>query len=297
LHDTPTGPFRYGFTDLSGLEGPTRYSTPGAQDARNTLDLQTAVPLSSALRMGVRYKIDKNVRRGRTFTEDGELTNTNTNNTTETTFPALDLAINNVERIRIFGKKLERSNITLGYSRRNTDQFSTNQVPDGPVIEASGRSESGNSTFTANWAGQWKRGVSTSVNLNQQSNSTEQSGPIRGEGVNRSVQGTVRFKVAPRGGLKLPFLGERGRLKSGMDVTLTGSYTTDQRKRFNNPSDPEKFILESQGSAIAFTGRSDYTLSRNMNGGFELGFNRSHNQIQDQTITTLRLGFNITFLF
>jgi hypothetical protein len=48
---------------------------------------------------------------------------------------------------------------------------------------------------------------------------------------------------------------------------------------------------------VSVGARSDYTLSRNMNGGLEIGFNRSHNSSSPSTVTALRLGFNLTFLF
>jgi hypothetical protein len=301
LPDTPTGPFRYGFSLASGMSGP-RFEEPVGQDLRQTLDLQTGVPIS-AFRLGVKFRLDTGLRTARIFDPQqfDVLTSTTQNHSTAITFPSLDLAINNIEKfkplMRLLLHKLERSTLTLGYSRVVNDQYSTSQRPSGPVIENSGRSETAAANFTANLSGQWKRGVSSSLNLTQSSNATETPGPIRSEGVARSVSATVRFKIAPKGGLRLPFLGSRGTLKSGMDVSLTGSYSTDVRLRFNEPQDPERSVKESETGAMTIAARGDYSLTRNMSGGIDLGFTRTGDKISNQTVTGVRLGFNLSLLF
>ena len=298
LFDTPSGAFRYGLSTASGFSG-AQFETPPREDLRQSLDLQSGLPIRGKLRVGIRYKLDTSLGTRRSYETDRPdvLRSLNEDHSTDVTFPSLDLAINNVERIRLFGNKLERSNITFGYSRTENERYSTTQVPGGPVVESTGRSESTRDNLTVNWSGQWRGGVSTSLALTRAGNGTVSAGPIRSEGTAYQVNGTVRFKIAPKGGLQLPFLGSRGRLKSGMDVTLTASYNRDQRVRFNDPSRPDYFIPENQSSAISVGARGEYTLSRSMTGGIDLGYARNRNELADQTVTTLRLAFNITFIF
>jgi hypothetical protein len=78
-------------------------------------------------------------------------------------------------------------------------------------------------------------------------------------------------------------------------VSLNGAFNTDDRTRLNAGSHP---IIESNGTSLTAGARGDYTLSRNMNGGVELGYTRtSRDDAQKQTVNTVRLGFNLTFLF
>jgi hypothetical protein len=165
-------------------------------------------------------------------------------------------------------------------------------------VEGPGRTETTRGNLTGNWTGQWKRGVTTSLNFTQATASTVTPGPIRSDGTTRSIQSTVRFRIAPKGGLRLPLLGSRGVLKSGIDVSVTGAYNTDNRKRFNDPSQPGFSVPESETSAIQLGVRGDYTLTRNMTGGIDLGYTRNHSAVGvAQTVTLIRLGFNIALVF
>jgi len=295
LPDAPWGPFRYGFSSYSGLVGSPRFQAPPQDDLRNGIELSSAVPLGGTLRMAVRYKRDNSVRRARSFGTVGgaeRLTNTNEDHRLETTFPNLDLTINSIERVPLFRKKLDRSSVQLQFQRSTNETFRFDEAPGSPRVEGFGRTEGGRTTATANWTGQWKHGVSSTLNVNQ-TNSNQSASGTKSDGVSRQAQASVRFKVAPAGGLKLPFL--RGGLKSGMDVTLNTSVTTESRVRTNAGTKP---VPEAATLAVTFGARGDYTLSRNMNGGVELGFTRqSRNDIQKQTVNTVRLGFNLTFLF
>lgn len=295
LPDAPSGPFRYGFRTRSGLLGAARFSEPPQDDVRNGIELSSAVPLRGTLRMAVRYKRDNSVRRARTFgrVDDVErLTNTNEDHRIETTFPNLDLTINSIEKVPIFRKKLDRSSVQLQFQRSTSENFRFDEAPNGPRTEGSGRTESGRTTATANWTGQWKGGVSSTFNVNQTTSNQTSSGTLT-DGTSRQVQGSVRFRLAPAGGLKLPFM--RSGLKSGMDVTLNTGVTTENRTRTNVGTTP---VNEAKTLAVTFGARGDYTLSRNMNGGVELGYTRqSRDDIQQQTVNTVRLGFNLTFLF
>jgi hypothetical protein len=296
LADSPTGAFRYGLSRHSGLPG-VRSEVPPTQTLRRTVELSSGVPLRGALRLGVKYKLDANVVESHTFNEQDVLTTIGQQYRRETTFPSLDLSINNVEKARLFGGALDHSNVTLGYSRTSSEGYNTNQLPGRTAVETAGRNDNNRSTLTANWAGQWKHGISSSLNLNQSTNAQIQPGPTRRDAVQRSLTGSARFRVAPKGGLHLPFLGSRGTLKSGMDVSVTGSYTTDDRKFFNNPEQPDKFIVEGRTTGIQFGTRGDYTLSRNMTGGIDLGYSRNHDAQAKRSISAVRVGFNLSFMF
>jgi hypothetical protein len=297
LPDAPYGPFRYGWSKESGLEGSERYTLPPAEDRRNIIDLSTGIPLRGALRIAARYKRDEAIRTARSFTAVGEpaidrLSNTNQNHRLDVTFPSLDLTLNGVEKLPLFRRRLQSSTLQLQFARAVTENFSVNQLPGGPTLEATGRSDTERLAFTANWNGQWKRGVSSTFSLNQTNNISDSPGTRR-EGVSRTATASVRFKVAPQGGLKLPFV--RGGLKGGMDISLNGSFNTDDAMRFNAGSPP---IRESSSNVLTLGARGDYTLSRNMSGGVELGYGRTaRDDIQEQIIHTVRLGFNLTFLF
>ena len=292
LSDSPTGAYRYGLSRHSGLAG-ARAEVPPTQNLRQTVDLSSGVPLRGALRVGVKYRLDANVVEARTFSEQDLLTNVSETHRTETTFPSLDLSINNVEKLRLFRGALTSSNVTLGYSRSLSESYNINQTPGRPAADPTARNDNSRSTMTANWAGQWRHGISSSLNLNQTTNS--QGAPAPREGVQRSLTGTLRFRVAPKGGLRLPFLGSRGALKSGMDVTVTSSYTTDLRTFVSNPAAGPK--VEGQNSSVLFGVRGDYTLSRNMSGGVDLGYNRNHDALAKRSITSVRLGFTLSLMF
>jgi len=296
LPDAPYGPFRYGLRTNSGLVGSVRFVTPPLDDHRTGIELSSAVPLRGALRMAVRFKRDETVRRARTFATVSSverLTNTNEDHRVETTFPNLDLTINSIEKAPIFRKKLDRSSIQLQFQHSSSENFRFDAAPNGPRIEGSGRSQSVRTTATANWTGQWKHGVSSTLNVNQTNANQSASGTLS-EGTSRQIQASVRFRLAPAGGLKLPFM-RGGGLKSGMDVTLNSGVTTENRLRTNTGTKP---VTEANTLALTLGARGDYMLSRSMNGGVELGFTRqSRNDIQKQTASTVRLGFNLTFLF
>lgn len=294
LPDAPSGAFRYGFSLNSGLTG---FATPTPKDNRYMIDLSTGVPIRNSLRLATKFKHESSVRESRIF---GTSPLTNEDHRRDTTFPSFDLSINSIERSRIFKVfrgRLERSNVSFGFSRATNENFRLELRPNQPQVEGPGRSETERMTFNSNWTGQWRGGMSTSLGVNQTNSSTSTPG-LRTEGVQRTMQGSLRFKVAPKGGLRLPFLGSKGNLKSGMDVSVNASYNTDQRTIFNDPNNPSKGRPDSNTSAIQFGVRGDYTLSRNMNGGIELGLGRTaRNDRQKQSITTVRLGFNLTFLF
>ena len=297
LPDAPSGPFRYLLAKRSGLLGNPRFETPPAENNNNNIDLSTAIPLRGALRMAARYKRRASVGESRTFTVPPggtieALTNTNEDHRVDTTFPSLDLTINDVQKLRLFTKRLERSSLQLNYARTTNKSFRLDQVPGGPAVEGSGRNQTDGTTITASWTGQWRGGMSSTMSVNQTNNTVNAPG-TRSDGVTRQVQASVRFKLAPKGGLHLPFMS--GGLKSGMDVSLNGAFNTDDRTRLNAGSRP---IIESNGSSLTAGARGDYTLSRNMNGGVELGYTRtSRDDLQKQTVNTVRLGFNLTFLF
>jgi len=294
LSDAPSGGFRYGFRRSSGLIG---FDVPTPEDHRNTLDLASAIPLRSSLRVAARYKRERGVRETRVF---GTNAITNRDYTNETTFPSLDLNIQNIERsrlFRVFRGRVERASVSFGFARSVSERFRTEERPGRPVIEGTGRTDSERLTFTSNWTGQWRGGMSTTLGVNQ-TNSLNASPGLKTEGVQRSMQASVRFKVNPKGGIRLPFLGPRGHLKSGMDVTLNSSYNQDRRTVFNDPSNPGRGRPDAHTSALSLTARSDYTLSRNINGGLEMGVTRNaRDDQQKQSILTVRLGFNLTFLF
>lgn len=297
LPDAPTGAFRYLLAKRSGLLGTARFETPPAESNNNNLDLSTAIPLRGALRMAARYKRRASVGQSRTFAVPTgrtveTLTNTNEDHRIETTFPSLDLTINDVQKLRLFTKRLERSTLSLNFARTTNKSFRLDQAPGRAAVEGSGRNQTDGTTMTASWTGQWRGGMSSTMSLNQTNNTVLAPG-TRSEGVTRQVQAGVRFKLAPKGGLRLPFM--HGSLKSGMDVSVNGTFNTDDRQRLNSGSQP---IIEANGSSLNIGTRGDYTLSRNMNGGVEVGYTRtSRDDIQKQTVNTVRLGFNLTFLF
>ena len=294
LPDAPTGGFRYGFSRASGVDG---YDVPTPEDRRYIVDLATAVPLRQTLRVGVRYKREHGVRETRIF---GVNALTNRDYTTDVTSPSFDLNINNIERSRLFrplGGRVERASASFGFSRAVGERYRTEERIGQPVVEGTGRTNSDRLTFNGNMTAQWRGGMSTTLGLNQ-SNTTNASPGLKTQGVQRSVTLGVRFKLNPKGGIQLPFLGSRGRLKSGMDVTLNSSYNQDRRTVFNDPANPTRGRPEGHADAINLNARSDYTLSRNINGGLEMGITRnSRNDQVEQSILTIRIGFNLTFLF
>jgi hypothetical protein len=291
LADAPSGLFRYGFSRRSGFTG---LDTPSAEDKRYTVALSSGLALHSNVRLSARYKRDQNVNQLRPPAD--QVQTVSERRTVDTTFPALDVSFTGVEKLRLFGSRLERSTLSVGLSKSSSERGNRELNPDGSLLqEGLGRSESERLGITGNWTGQWRGGMTTSMALNQ-TNTTNRSPGIRQEGVTRSLSGSMRFKIAPKGGLKLPLFGSRT-LKSGMDVSVNASYNTDERNNFNNPNNPTAPVLEAKNSAINLGARSDYTLSRNMNGGVELGFTRNRNHKANQTIMTVRLGFNLTFVF
>ena len=82
-----------------------------------------------------------------------------------------------------------------------------------------------------------------------------------------------------------------------LDVLLNASYNKDLGKLFNNPNDPTLATPQRETSSIAGGVRGDFTMSRNMTSGMELGYTRSRDEKNNQTVTTIRLGVNLTFLF
>ena len=279
--------YRFGFTTDSGLPG---LSVPPAQSNTRTLNLNSAVPLFGALRVTVRYGLRDNREENRSGQE--ALLRINTRESRETNFPSAELSINDLQKLRVFGSKLQRSTLTLGYNRTSSETASLDTDAQGTQTRSNPR-EFSNTLITANWTGQWTGGTATTLAINQ-TTGEDQSVGQRNTNTRRSVTGTMRFKVAPKGGLRLPFVGA---LKTGLDVQLNGSYNRDTGKLFNNPNDPSASIPQRQTSAIAAGARGDFTLSRSMTSGVEIGYTRSRDDKNNQTVATLRLGFNLTFLF
>jgi hypothetical protein len=292
LSDSPTGAFRYGLSRHSGIPG-VRFEVPPNQNLRRAVDLATGVPLRGTVRLGVKYKLDSSILEARSFNDLDQLTNVSENHRRETTFPSLDLSINRLERLRIFRGAVTSSNLTFGYSKSKTESYSLNGQPGRPVGQPSALNESGRSNLTANWAGQWRHGISSSLNLTQ--TTTTQGAPSPREGIQRAVTGTVRFRVAPKGGLRLPFLGSRGVLKSGMDVSLTGGYTTNVSTFTANPAAGPQ--TDGRTSSIQVGARGDYTLSRNISGGVDLGFTRNTDALAKRSITAVRVGVTLSLTF
>ena len=281
--------YRFGFTTNSGVPG---FAVPTPVNTTNSVEINTAVPLRGSVRVNVRYTRRLNEDENRAGQDT--LLSISRRRALESTFPSLDLSINNLQKLRIFGSKLQSSTLSLGFDRTTSEGFLRNFDYRGVQRGAdANRRDAEAMNFNANWNGQWKGGLTTTLTATQNS-SQENSPGQRREGTRRQVQGNLRFRVAPEGGLKLPLFGM---LKTGMDVLINGSYSADSGKLFNDPNNPERFIQERETHTIGFGVNSNYTLSRSINGGLELGYNRSRNDRHNQTITTLRLGVNLTFQF
>ena len=279
--------YRFGFSTDTGIPG---YSEPSPVNTTRTLNLNTAVPLRGALRVTLRYGLRANDIESRSGQD--ALLRMNVDSSRETNFPSAELSINDLQKLRIFGSKLQRSTLTMGYNRTASERFSQDTDAVGTETQ-SNRRESSTTLITANWTGQWSGGTATTLALNQTSGEEETVGQ-RTTNTRRAITGTMRFKVAPKGGLRLPFIGA---LKTGLDVQLNGSYNRDSGELFNNPDDPSVSIPQRQTSAIAAGARGDFTLSRSMTSGVEMGYTRSRDEKNNQTVSTFRLGFNLTFLF
>jgi hypothetical protein len=297
LPDAPSGAFRYGFSSESGLVGNERFVLPPGEDDRHTLDLSTGVPLTRAVRVATRYKRDQSVRTSRSFQPFGappqdRLSNTNEDHRLDVTFPSFDFTVSGIERLPLFRRRLQSSSVQVQFARGSNKSFRLDQLPGGPKVEGTGRNETERLTTTASWTGQWRGGVTSTLSLNQTNNNTDAPGSRR-EAVSRSATGGVRFKVAPQGGLRFPFV--RGGLKGGMDIAVNASFNTEDATRLNVGNRP---IVENNSTALTLGARGDYTLSRNMNGAVEIGYTRqARADVTEQTIHTVRLGFNLTFLF
>jgi len=283
-----TAPFRYGLSTDSGVIG---FSEPSPLNNTMGLNLSSAIPLRGALRVTARYGLrdtDLETRAGR-----DSLLRVNVDNSRETTFPGLELSVNDLQKLRIFSSRLQRSTLTLGFVRTTADRVRRDFDQSGNPPKESNKRQSENLTLTANWTGAWKGTTATTLGFNQTSGEDSETGQ-RTTNKRRSITGTLRFKLSPKGGLKLPWVGA---LKSGVDVLLNGAYNTDEGFLFNDPSDPSRSIPQRHTSAITGGVRGDYTLARNMTGGLELGYTRNRDNKNNQTVSTIRLGFNLTFLF
>jgi hypothetical protein len=281
--------YRFGFSTDTGVLG---FETPTPVNKSNNIDISTAVPLRGALRVNLRFT--RRASDVETTIGSDTLATTNINSTREYTYPSVDLNINNLQKLGIFGSKLRSSTLSLGLNRTTSERLTRRFDYLGVLEDTSNRRESTNLVINANWTGQWSSGATTTFSANQTTTRDLLPGQRR-ENTRRNFQGSVRFKIAPKGGLKLPFFPT---LKTGMDILLTGGYNTDLSEVFNNPNDPTDSIVDRRTSGLNLSARGNYTLSRNMNGGMEVGFTRSNrNDRVQQTVTTLRLGFNLTFTF
>ncbi len=282
-------PFRYGLSTDSGVIG---FSDPSPLNNTMGLNLSSAIPLRGALRVTVRYGLrdtDIETRSGR-----DSLLRVNINSSRETTFPGLEFSVNDLQKLRIFSSRLQRSTLTLGFVRTASERVNRDYDQSGNLPKETNKRQAENLTLTANWTGAWKGTTTTTLGFNQTSGEESETGQ-RTTNKRRSMTGTLRFKLSPKGGFKLPWIGA---LKTGVDVLLNGSYNTDEGFLFNNnPNDPSRSIPQRQTSAITGGVRGDYTLARNMTGGVELGYTRNRDDKNNQTVSTVRLGFNLTFLF
>jgi hypothetical protein len=280
--------FRFGFSTDSGVPG---FDVAPSVQNSNRIELHTAVPLRGSVRVNVRYtrrETNQEDRSGR----DTLLTVLKSTGI-ESTFPSLDLSINNLQKLRIFSSKLQNSTLSLGFDRTTSEGGTEYLDFEGQETRAPTNQRDANAVnVNMNWTGQWKRGVTTTFTATQNS-STENTGQSqRREATRRQVQGNLRFRVAPQGGLKLPIFGT---LKTGMDVLVNGTYSSDDAELIFFNGQPS--IPQQKTHAIGFGVNSNYSLSRNINGGVELGYNRNRNDHANQTITTVRLGVNLTFTF
>ena len=297
LPDAPSGAFRYGFSRQSGLLGSRRFVIAPTQSDNQVLSLGTGIPLTRNLRIATRFKIDERVGTTRSFAPVGEggiedVSNTNEDHRVDITFPSFDFTINGIERMPLFRTRLQTSSMQFNYVQGINRSYRLDQARGGPQVEAVGRNETDRTAITASWNGQWKRGVSSTFSANQTNSNTDSPGTRR-ESVSRSFTAGVRFKLNPAGGLPFPFVA--GGLKGGMDISLNTSYSTEDALRINQGTRP---LVENNLSTITLGARSDYTLSRNMSGAAELGYTRqARDDIQEQTVHTVRVGLNLTFLF
>lgn len=297
LPDAPSGAFRYGFSERSGLVGSVRYVQPPNQTDHQVLSLATGLPITRTFRIATRVKIDETIATTRSFATPmgggpDRLTNTNENQRLDVTFPSFDFNVNGIERLPLFRRRLTTSSMQVNFARGSNQTTRFDQTPGGPKIEAVGRTETDRTTLTTSWTGQWRGGVTSTFSANQTNTNTESPGTRR-EAVSRSFTAGVRFKIAPKGGLPFPFM--RGGLKGGMDVAVNSSLTLEDALRINQGTRP---LVEGNTTTITLGARGDYSLSRNMNGALELGYTRQgRDDIQEQTVHTVRLGFNLTFLF
>jgi hypothetical protein len=282
-------PFRFGLTLDSGVIG-ARFPTP--LDERRTIELGTGIPLRGALRVSTRYLRSSNDRQSRAGS--GPTLKITRTPSVETTFPSLDMTINNLEKLPIWAKRMTRSSLSLGYSRATTESKTQELDASERLLRESNPRLIERTTITSNWTGQWKRDVSTNVAFSHSDNVQEVVGR-KNQQMRRSINGGLRFKISPEGGLRLPLLGL---LKTGVDLSFNGSWSADESRTFTDRARPDYFVVQNKVNQLLFSTRGDYTLSRNMSGGLEVGMTRSsRNDTMKQTITTVRLAFNLIFSF
>jgi hypothetical protein len=182
----------------------------------------------------------------------------------------------------------------LGLSETRSSSQSNTLDGQENLLRVTGGSSSERINASGNWTASWAKDIATTFSVNRSSNQSQRVGQ-KTTNVTWRYQTSLRFKVQPQGGLKLPLLGT---LQGGMDVSLSGNYNRDEGRSFNNPADPTDSIITSRRNSWSVSARGDYTLSRNLSGGVEVSFARQgRNDTVNQTISTLRLGFNLIFVF
>jgi hypothetical protein len=244
------------------------------------------------VRLTTRYARRWNQRESRSNSAD--IIRITRNPSLEVTFPSVEMSLSNLHKLPLFRSKMQRSTLSVGMSKVSTNSSSKVFDEDEVLVRESNASSTERLNASGNWTAQWGREVATTFSVNR---TRAQNDPVGSKTVNVTwrYQGSVRFKVQPQGGLTLPLFGT---LRGGMDVSVSGNYNRDEGRLFNNPDDPTDSRITSRRNSWSLSTRGDYTLSRNLSGGAEVSFARTgQNDNIKQTISTLRIGFNLTFVF
>jgi hypothetical protein len=278
LKERPSWEYQFGLReDLGDTE--KDYYAQDENSVNNSYQANTGLTLGElAFNVGFKGSDGKRDYKGaRTWTES-------------ITWPDLSATFRSFERFLPMKRFVQSSELRSSYAVVNAES--------GPLDEAwTSRSTSNSFSPLLAWRTSWKKRINSEVSTNY-SRSVKKSGtPLTTDTeTRRGASATLSYSFSAPGGLKLPFLGNRIKFKSNLDLSLTGSYNSAFSELVTEGSDkPPRTNADSESFSI--TSKANYNFSKSVTGGMLVEFGQNKDKQRGRTGRDINVEFDVLFKF
>lgn len=209
------------------------------------------------------------------------------------TWPDLSLSWGGLERTHLLKSLTTTSSLSSAYTQRRERR--------GYVGEGSDYiAKVTNFSPFLSWQARWRKGIGTNISTSYSKSEIENLNTMTSlstlsEEETKSVRLTANYSFSAPGGLRLPFMQSRLRFTSNLDISLTGSYSTQLRTRRQGVSGVP--ITEMDINTLSLVPQASYNFSSSVVGGLSGEYTRRRDNQADRTLKTIEVRIFVEFKF